>query len=246
MDRTQLSREKFNELFGEFPTIDSKDPELMEILQKFIFGEVFYVGDLEDSLRELVTVVLLAVQQTLPQLKAHTEAALRIGVTPIEIKEAIYQCAPFIGFPKTLNAVNAINEVFEEQGIALPLPSQKQVTEEERFEKGKAIQTPIYGDEIQQAHQDLPENLKTVVPNFLTAVGFGDFYTRSGLSLQTRELLILCMLVANGQEKQILAHAKGNLKVGNSKEVLLATMIHCLPYIGFPNVLNAISIINKS
>lgn len=50
--------------------------------------------------REMLTVTSLAVQQTLPQLKAHINAALNVGVTPLEVRETLYQCAPFIGFPK--------------------------------------------------------------------------------------------------------------------------------------------------
>ncbi len=64
---------------------NSDDPELMTILQRFIFGEVFYIGDLSDTTRELLTITALATNQTLPQLKAHTNAALNIGVKPIEI-----------------------------------------------------------------------------------------------------------------------------------------------------------------
>ena len=51
--------------------------------------------------------------QTLPQLKSHTAACLNIGIKPAEVREAVYQCAPFIGFPKTLNAIAAMNETFE-------------------------------------------------------------------------------------------------------------------------------------
>ena len=83
----------------------SDDPELMTILQRFIFGEVFYIGNLNDTTRELITITALATNQTLPQLKAHTNAALNIGVKPIEIREVIYQLAPFIGYPKVLNAL---------------------------------------------------------------------------------------------------------------------------------------------
>jgi 4-carboxymuconolactone decarboxylase len=86
-------------------------------LQRFIFGEVFYQGNLDDRMRELITLVVLATNQTLPQLKAHVLAALNVGLTPIEIKEAVYQCAPYIGFPKTLNAINEVNEVLK-QGIS--------------------------------------------------------------------------------------------------------------------------------
>ena len=50
---------------------------MMAILQKYIFGEVFTVGDLDIKTREMITVTSLAVQQTLPQLKAHINAALK-------------------------------------------------------------------------------------------------------------------------------------------------------------------------
>ena len=91
---------------------EGSDPEFMRILQRFIFGEVCYVGSLDNRMRELITVTVLTVNQTLPQLKAHIGACLRVGVTPAEIREAVYQCAPFVGFPKTLNAIAAMNEVF--------------------------------------------------------------------------------------------------------------------------------------
>src|SRR5690242_20918327 len=112
------------------------DPELMEILRRFIFGDVFGTGVLDDQARELITVTVLACLQTLPQLRSHTAAALNVGVQPVEIREAVYQLAPFIGFPRTLNAVAVINEVFRERGITLPLPAQGTVSDADRYPKG--------------------------------------------------------------------------------------------------------------
>ena len=127
---------------------EGTDPEFMRILQRFIFGEVCCTGSLDNRLRELVTVTVLTVNQTLPQLKAHVEACLNVGVPPLEIREAVYQCAPFIGFPKTLNAIAAMNHVFTQKGISLPLEKAETVTEETRLDKGKEIQHRLYGDEI--------------------------------------------------------------------------------------------------
>ncbi|MAZ28717.1 MAG: 4-carboxymuconolactone decarboxylase [Cytophagaceae bacterium] len=246
MDRTALTHETYEKLFGgKALTGQGNDPELMEILQKFIFGEVFHTGVLTDRERELITIVVLTTQQTLPQLKAHTKAALNIDVKPIEIREAIYQCAPFIGFPKTLNALGIINEVFQENGIPLPLEVQATVTEEDRFEKGSEIQYPLYGDEIKEFMKMLPGNFKDDVPRFLTELLFADFYTRGGLDIKTRELLIFSGLVTIGAEFQITAHASGNLKAGNNKEKLIAVIVQCLPYIGFPNSINAINLIKN-
>src|SRR5829696_6394494 len=124
MDRVGLSAEKFEQLFGSPPDTTGTDPELMSILRDVIFGEVFHVGALDDRTRELITVVLLVTNQTLPQLRSHTAAALNVGASPVEIREAVYQCAPFLGFAKTLNGIAIVNEVFAERGIELPLPGQ--------------------------------------------------------------------------------------------------------------------------
>ena len=247
MNRVAMSAEKFEQLFGSPPDPGAgPDPELMAILRHLIFGDMFQIGALDDRVRELITVVVLVTNQTLPQLRSHAAAALNVGASPVEIREAVYQCAPFLGFPKALNGLSVINEVFAERGIELPLPDQATVTEVERFERGRAIQHPLYGDEIAENLAGLPEDLRGVIPRLLTEFCFGDFYTRSGLDLALRELLVLCVLAAlGGAEVQLRGHAAGNLKAGNTVDVQIAAMIHCLPYIGFPRSLNAIRAIQQ-
>src|SRR3954453_23757401 len=157
MDRAALSDAKYRDLFGQRDTsAPEDDPEFMTILRRLIFGDVFHTGELDDQTRELITVVVLTTHQMLPQLRAHTAAALNVGATPMEIREAVYQCAPFIGFPATLNAVATINDVFRGRGIEVPLPAQGTVDEADRHQRGKAIQEPIYGDEIQDNLASLP------------------------------------------------------------------------------------------
>jgi 4-carboxymuconolactone decarboxylase len=148
----------------------------MAILRHVTFGDVFHIGDLDDRTRELITVVLLVTNQTLPQLRSHTAAALNVGATPIEIREAVYQCAPFLGFPKTLNGITVINEVFADRGITLPLADQATVGEHERFQRGREIQNPLYGHEIRDNLAGLSDDLRGEVPRLLTEFCFGDFY----------------------------------------------------------------------
>jgi 4-carboxymuconolactone decarboxylase len=156
------------------------DPELGNILRRFIFGDVFDTGVISEQTRELITVTVLACLQSLPQLRAHTAAALNVGVQAIQIREAIYQLAPFIGFPKTLNAVTTINEVFRDHGMDLPLPPQGTVSDADRYPEGLAMQAPLYGTEIKDDMADLPEPFNEALPRFLTEFCFGDFYTRVG------------------------------------------------------------------
>ena len=71
-DRLELSNEKYKELFGSYPTPEKElDPELMLILRKSIFSDVFHSGILDNKTREIITITALATMQTLPQLKSH-------------------------------------------------------------------------------------------------------------------------------------------------------------------------------
>src|SRR6478752_7256602 len=124
VDRLALSAETYERLFRAPPDPGAgTDPELMAILRKVIFGEVFHIGGLDDRTRELITVVVLATMQTLPQLRSHVGAALdgadtqlqphaagnlKVGNTLDRQIAAMIHCLPYIGFPRTLNAVRAI------------------------------------------------------------------------------------------------------------------------------------------
>lgn len=246
MTREQRTNKVYEELFAAKRSGSPTDPEFMEILQRFIFGEVFDIGELSHQDRELITVISLTTMQTLPQLKAHINAALNVGNTPLQVRESIYLAAPFIGFPRTLNAIGIFNEVMKERGISLPLENSATINEENRFEKGLELQQKLYGDEVKQALKVLPEPYQTEVPGVLTKFCFSDFYTREGLTLQQKELLSLVILTTIGAEKQIPVHIVGNLKVGNDKNKLLAAMVQAIPYIGLPNALTTINLIKDA
>ena len=245
MTRTEICNENMQKLFGSGMATSGDDVEMMQILQKYIFGEVFTVGDLDIKTRELITVVCLTTMQTLPQLKAHINGALNAGNTPLEVREAIYQCAPFIGFPKTLNALGVLNEVFKERHIQTPLESAVTVAENERYQKGREIQEKLYGDEIKQAMKGLPQNMGDEAARFLTEVCFGDFYTRKGLDIKTRELLSLAILVTKDDDITLKSHIKGSIKAGNSPETVAAAIIQCMPYTGTPNALHALKYLKE-
>ena len=243
MDRKERTEEKVQELF-RMPAAgdEGTDGEFMQILQRYIFGDLCYTGSLDNRVRELVTITVLATIQALPQLKAHLAACLNVGCTPVEIREVLYQCAPFIGFPRTLNAISAMNEVFRQNGIALPLPKQGTVTDQDRYEKGLAIQAPVYGTEIRDRYTWLPEPFDQAVPRFLTEFGFGDFNTRAGLDQKTRELLTVIILASlGGAETQVRSHVYGALQAGSTREEVVCALVHASAYMGIPRLFNALN-----
>lgn len=222
------------------------DLEFKDIINNYIYGDVYFHGNLDLKLRQLILIVVNTTNHTLKALKEHVIGALNVNVSPEEIKEAVYQCTPYIGLGKVEEALDVINNVFKTKGITLPLESMATVNQDTRFEKGFDVQSSAFGRaNIQANHDNAPKELKHI-QNFLSAYCFGDFYTRKGLDLKTRELITLIMLATlGGCENQLRAHVGANLTVGNDRDLLLEAITQCQPYIGFPRTLNAIAIINE-
>ena len=238
---------KANELFQLLHDQDilENDLELQSIMKNYIYGDVYQHGDIDLKLRELILIVVNTTNHTLSSLQEHVKAALYAKVSPIQIKEVIYQCTPYIGLGKVQDALDIVNEVFKNQNID-NVPSQSTVNENTRFEKGFDIQSVAFQREnIQANHDNAPLELKHI-QNYLSEYCFGDFYTRNGLDLKERELMTMVMLATlGGCENQLKAHVAANIRVGNSRQLLIDTITQCQPYIGFPRVLNAINIINE-
>jgi 4-carboxymuconolactone decarboxylase len=178
--------------------------------------------------------------QALGEYKVMVNAALNVGVTPVAIKEILYQSVPYVGIAKAFDFIHATNEIFQGKGITLPLEGQSTTTPETRQERGLALQKSIFGDHIQKMREESPKN-QLHIQDFLSANCFGDYYTRSGLDIKTRELVTFAMLISmGGCEPQVKGHVQGNINVGNKKEVLLDVITQLLPYLGYPRTLNAL------
>lgn len=122
----------------------------------------------------------------------------------------------------------------------LPAALENGVTPVMVKEKGVEAQTAIFGEHMKEAWK------KGHINRWLAANCFGDFYTRNGLDLPQREMITFCFLMAQGGcEPQLIAHAKGNMNLGNDKDFLVRVVSQCLPYIGYPRSLNAVSVLDK-
>lgn len=246
MEREDLKNKKLMELFGktEFKTAET-DPEFSEITNLFLFGDVCHFGNLDSKTREMITLVVLITSQLPVELKVHIQVALNLKITPIEIKELVYACVPYIGLPKTLNSLRVVNEIFKENNIQMPLESQKTTNEENRYEKGIELRNRIFGGDAKQTEENAIKG-QSHIQKYLSEYCFGDWYTRNGLDIRTRELLTMTILVTlGGCENQLKAHIKANLNVGNTEEIIVNAITQAMPYIGFPRTLNALNCVNQ-
>lgn len=91
-------------------------PEELKHIQDYLsancFGDYYTRGGLNLRERELVTFATIAsLGGAEAQLKAHARANLNVGNTRKTLLDAITQMLPYIGYPRTLNAVAAVNEI---------------------------------------------------------------------------------------------------------------------------------------
>jgi 4-carboxymuconolactone decarboxylase len=246
MNISDVANKNHEELFPNHKsTLKITDPELIEVFDNFAFDEVISHGNLDTRTRLMVLLGSMIANQALAEYKVMLGGALNVGVTPVEIKEILYQSVPYVGIAKVLDFIHATNDILVGRGIKLPLEGQSTTTPETRFEKGLEIQKSIFGDTIDKMYKASPAN-QIHIQEYLSANCFGDYITRNGLDIKTRELLTFSILLSlGGCEPQLKGHIQGNLNVGNDKETLLGTVTQLLPYIGYPRSLNAIRCLNE-
>ena len=235
-----------------FPGYTSKfletDPEFIERFDNFAFDEVINQPgqELDDRTRFLAILATLLGCQGIDEYRCMLPAALNFGVTPVEVKETVYQATAYLGIGRVFPFLKATNEVLEARGVKLPLEGQATTTMENRREAGTQCQVDIFGEQMENFWRSGPEESRHI-NLWLADNCFGDWYTRTGLDYRQREMITFCFLSAQGGcEPQLTAHAAANMKIGNDKAFLIAVISQCLPYIGYPRSLNALTCVNNA
>ena len=222
------------------------DPEFIERFDNFAFDEVVQSDDLDDKTRFLAILASLVGCQGLDEFRAMLSAALNFGVTPVEVKEVVYQAVAYIGIGRAFPFLKATSEVFAERGIKLPLEGQATTTTENRLAKGEEAQIAIFGEGM-RGFAATGRETNGQINKWLVDNCFGDYYTRRGLDLRQREMITFCFLAAQGGcEPQLTSHATANMRIGNDEEFLIKVVSQCLPYIGYPRSLNALRCIHQA
>jgi len=222
------------------------DPEFIERFDNFAFDEVVNNDDLDDKTRFMAILAALIGCQGIDEFKTMLPAAFNFGVSYVEAKEIVYQAVAYLGIGRVLPFLKASNEVLEKLGVDLPLEGQAVTTVKNRLEHGIQAQVDIFGEGMREFYKSgAPETRH--INHWLADNCFGDWYTRTGLDYKQREMITFCFLSAQGGcEPQLTAHAAANMRIGNDKAFLIKIVSQCLPYIGYPRSLNALTCINKA
>lgn len=104
------------EIFGEsMQKFYKSGPEESRHINKWLtdncFGDYYTRTGLDHKQREMITFCFLAAQGGCePQLTSHAAANMRIGNDKQFLIAVISQCLPFIGYPRSLNALRCVND----------------------------------------------------------------------------------------------------------------------------------------
>ncbi len=117
---------------------------------------------------------------------------------------------------------------------------------EDRYQKGidKIQELTSSSDDNPTGFMDIGEAFKDIAPDlsrYVVEFAFADIYSRPGLDNKQRVLTTITALVAQGKP-QIGMHIKTGLSVGLTPEEIVGCVVHLIPYVGFPSVLNALTV----
>ncbi len=227
--------------------LETTDPEFSELFSRFAGDEVIHEPGktLDERTRYMAVLAALLGCQGRELFREILPQALDAGVTPVEVKEIVYQATAYLGIGRSYPFLNITNEVLEAHGVHLPLPGQATTTPEDRVQKGEDKQVELFGESYRGAASRGPEESRHI-NRWLAGNCFGDYYTRKGLDNRQREMITFCFIAAQGGcEPQLAGHTAGNLGVGNDKQFLINVISQCMPYIGYPRTLNALRVINE-
>ena len=155
-------------------------------------------------------------------LKAALNDGFEQGLTVSEAKEALSQLYAYTGFPRSLNALGALQQVIKERtdaGLRVeqgreadPMPKDYNA-----LKQGTEVQTQLCGG------QPFTYTFAPQTDYYLKAHLFGDIFARNNLTFAEREVVTVSAISAlPGCEPQLQAHVSGSRNMGVSDDVLMA------------------------
>jgi len=172
--------------------------------------------------RQQQTIPLIAAfmaTSDMPNLNTALNQGLDAGLSISGAREILVQLYAYVGFPRSLNALNELMTVVharKQRGIEDAPgrePSRAIPVGDELLVAGTANQTKISGAPVKGPVFEFAP----VINRFLQTHLFGDIFERDNLDWQSRELATVGALAATpGVEPQLRSHMTASLRVGLS------------------------------
>ena len=207
-------------------------------------GEMWDRPQLNRRDRSLMIIAVLAAQSRDEELVLHTRIGFRHGLERAEIEEINLHIAAYAGFPAAMAAIRRMDAAFRDvEGVdrLAPREGADHIGDEERLQRAADVRRTLTGG---RAPADVNADLAGM-QEFLGDVGelamlwaFGEIWSRPVLSRRDRSLIVIAILTALGQERELAFHVPAGLEHGLTREEIEEIMTHLCLYAGFPRAVD--------
>jgi XTP/dITP diphosphohydrolase len=179
-------------------------------------------------LPELMRLCAAAASQS-PEVERYGEEALRAGVPPQALHEALLQSALFAGFPAAIEALQTVAAVCRRYGFSWEDAAEEGFGEAgaaERRERGRELFAKVYGEYAERVRERLRAG-SPALEELVLRVAYGEVLSRPGLGLLEREWAAVAVLGVGGWWRQLRSHLRALRRLGVSAaqgEALLAVL----------------------
>lgn len=253
-ERYQRGWNKLQEIDGEAGErvvngLQGISPELSRFILEYSFGDVYSLTSLENKEKEIVAISSLIAQRAIPEMKVHFNGALNTGNTINEVKEVIVQMSGYVGFPKSICAMNTFKEVLDErkaQGIVdVEGIGRTDKESSDRLKRGSETLALLDKNQEQVLH-DLFDEFSPELIQYVLEYGYGDIYQQDYLDGKTRQTATIGALTTLGTaSSQLKFHIKAGMNVGLTESEIKEIMLLMTVYSGFPSAINGLNILKE-
>src|SRR5262245_40876489 len=247
MSRQSL-RERGEEIakrLGLHPT-PSPVPGLDGLMAEAVYAEIWGRPQLPLADRAICALAVLSALQRLPALKSLVATALGIGLTPRNIVEVFVQVGLYAGFVTSQQSAAAAQEVFGARGLSMAAEPESDDSMEMLDRKGREVMLELHGARAQEGYAAPGNAVTGALYAMAIRYGYGELWSRPGLTHRQRMLCALAAFTTMGLEDQLKKFAKSALNVGLSREEVIEAIIQTAPYAGFPRALNALAVASEA
>lgn len=106
--------------------------------------------------------------------------------------------------------------------------------QKELYQRGLALRKRIFGEEMVEQRMSAAGEFGAPLQTMVNAYAFGDVWSRPGLPLDTRSLVVLAMTAALNRPDELRVHLNGALANGCSPEAIREVLLMVALYAGIP------------
>jgi alkylhydroperoxidase/carboxymuconolactone decarboxylase family protein YurZ len=214
-------------------------------MDEVAYGGIWARPGLAMTDRMICTLATLSVLQRLDALGSMVGAALSLDMRPRAILEVFMQVGLYAGFPTTEASAARAREVFAARGLTVPDEPARDDSNEALDARGREVMAMLHGERGNQGYAAPGNPITGTLYPSAVRYGYGELWSRPGLTHRERMLCAITAFTAMGLEGQLRKFSQSALNVGLTRENIVEAVIQTAPYGGFPRALNGLAILSE-